>query len=232
MNRLLHFIVFILFGIIAHSQSVVSGKIYEKMSDSLLKGISVFNASSRATVRSDKDGQYSINASEGDKIIFTGAGFFPDTMIVTYDKLLLEQDITLSVLYISLNDVKVIASYRADSLERRNEYKNIFDQKNIIGGNRPADGVGVSISPFSYFSYRARQERVLKNKLLKDEHESYIDFTFPVEMVERLTTLHGDSLRLFMYRYRPSYDFCRENDRQGMIVYINDKLKEFRKPRK
>jgi len=46
----------------------------------------------------------------------------------------------------------------------------------------------------------------------------------------KLTGLHDDSLRLFMYRYRPSYSFCRKTGREDMLIYINDKLKEFRKP--
>jgi hypothetical protein len=53
-----------------------------------------------------------------------------------------------------------------------------------------------------------------------------------VVWVERLTGMKGDSLKLFMYRFRPSYDFCRKTDRQGMTLYISEKLKEFRKPQK
>jgi len=29
--------------------------------------------------------------------------------------------------------------------------------------------------------------------------------------------------------YRPSYKFCRENNREKMLLYINEKLKEFKK---
>jgi hypothetical protein len=230
MNRLLPVIIFVFMTASTQAQSILSGRIYEKMSDSLLTGINVLNTTTRASVRSDKEGHYSIAANEGDKIIFSGAGFVPDTLKVTYDKLLTQQDITLNIQFVSLKAVKVTNSYYLDSLDRRNEYRNSYALKGITGGNRPSNGLGVSVSPLSFFSYRAKQQRTLKRRLEKAEEESYIDYAFPVEMVGSFTKLRGDSLRLFMYRYRPSYEFCRKTDRANMLVYISDKLKEFRKP--
>jgi len=42
--------------------------------------------------------------------------------------------------------------------------------------------------------------------------------------------LRGDSISRFMALYRPSYTFCRRNNREKMLLYINDKFKEFKKP--
>ncbi len=231
MNRLLTSFVFLLFTILTHAQSSLSGRIYEKASDSVVAGINVLNNNTRASVRSDKEGRYSIPVAEGDVIIFSGAGFVSDTLVVSYDKLLTQQDITMSIQFVSLRGVKVTNSYYKDSLARRNEYSHIYRQNGITGGNRPTDGVGVSVSAMSFFSYKAKKQRELKRKLERDEEESYIDYSFPSEMVENFSKLHGDSLRLFMYRYRPSYEFCRKTDRANMLVYISDKLKEFRKPK-
>ncbi len=81
------------------------------------------------------------------------------------------------------------------------------------------------------FSGESKQKRQLKERLTKNERKDFIDYSFPAEWVEKLTGLHGDSLRLFMYHYRPSYSFCRKTSREDMVVYISDKLKEFRKPK-
>lgn len=230
MNRLIFICTMLLLTSLVQAQSTLSGKIYEKVSDSIVPGINIWNNTTKASVRSDKEGRYSIAANEGDIIIFSGAGFVNDTLLVSYDKLLTQQDITMSIQFISLRGIKVSNSYYKDSLARRNEYSNIYNQKGITGGNRPTDGVGVSVSALSFFSYKAKKQRELKRKLEKDEEESYIDYSFPVEMVKNFTKLEGDSLRLFMYRYRPSYEFCRKTDRANMLVYVSDKLKEFRKP--
>lgn len=230
MLRSLSIIFFVLFVSNVQAQSTLNGRIYEKASDSVVAGINVWNNTTKASVRSDKEGRYSITANEGDIIIFSGAGFANDTLMVSYDKLLTQQDITMEIQFISLRGIKVNNSYYKDSLARRNEYSNVYNQKGVTGGNRPTDGVGVSVSALSFFSYKAKKQRELKRKLEKDEEESYIDYSFPVEMVKNFTKLEGDSLRLFMYRYRPSYEFCRKTDRANMLVYVSDKLKDFRKP--
>ncbi len=47
----------------------------------------------------------------------------------------------------------------------------------------------------------------------------------------QLTMLSGDSLRLFLVKFRPSYAFCRKASYQDMLFYINDKMILFRRGR-
>lgn len=231
-NRLIIFILLSLsFCGNLNAQTFLKGKVYEAGTDSLINGVTVFNSTAKLSVHSRADGSYTIMAAEGDRIIFSSIGFVPDTIKVSYDMLLTQHDVTLSVQAISLKPVTVISSYSADSLARRDYYKYIYKkQPGITGFNTPQYGVGISLSPLSYFSAESKKKRQLKKRLIKNEQEAFIDFSFPVDWVEKLTGLHGDSLRLFMYRYRPSYSFCRETSREDMVVYISDKLKEFRKP--
>jgi len=231
-NRLIIFILLSLsFCGNLNAQTFLKGKVYEAGTDSLINGVTVFNSTAKLSVHSRADGSYTIMAAEGDRIIFSSIGFVPDTIKVSYDMLLTQHDVTLSVQAISLKPVTVISSYSADSLARRDYYKYIYKkQPGITGFNTPQYGVGISLSPLSYFSAESKKKRQLKKQLIKNEQEAFIDFSFPVDWVEKLTGLHGDSLRLFMYRYRPSYSFCRETSREDMVVYISDKLKEFRKP--
>lgn len=230
-QRLLLFIFVCLAGITAFAQRQVTGKVYLGKSDSVLAGINVFNKSKKINTLTSADGVYAIAAAEGDTLIFSGAGFENFLLVTEYYMLLTQQDISLKIDIRSLKPVTVFSSYQRDSLERRNQYRRIFEQTpNITGGNRPQNGFGVSISPLSYFSSKAKAQRKLKKRLIEQEQDSYIDFSFPEALVANLTKLSGDSLRLFLYRYRPSYKFCRNTDRQGMILYINDRYKEFTKP--
>lgn len=215
-----------------HAQRSLSGKVYDKRTDSTLAGITVTNLASHTSLRSARDGSYSIPAHEGDQVVFTGTGFLPDTIKVDFSLLLTHYDPSLSVFVLSLKNVTVTSSYREDSINRRNEYRPVFDSLlGFNGGRGPTDGVGVSFSPLSYFTQKAKAQRRLRKRLLQEEKDSYIDHAFPAEWVATLTGLKDDSLRLFMYRYRPSYDFCRKTSREDMIVYISDHLKEFRKAR-
>jgi len=214
------------------AQTFLKGKVYQALTDSTLYGVNVFNHSSKLSVRSGPDGSYSIAATEGDHVIFSMSGLKSDTVTVTYGLLLTQYDVTLSIMVVSLKEVTVTGSYRIDSLARRNYYENVYAKKpGITGYNRPENGVGVSLSPLSFFSGESKQQRELKKRLIKDEREDFIDHSFPEPWVASLTGLRGDSLSLFMYLYRPSYSFCRRTDKEGMMFYVNDRLKEFKKPK-
>ena len=213
------------------SQSLLRGKIYRAATDVVADDVNVFNLDEKLSSRSDSSGSYSIKAKEGDKIVFSAVGFNSDTITVRYDMLLVSYDVSLAKKVISLKPVIVTNSYKADSVARRNYYQDIYaKQSGITGFNRPENGVGIVLSPLSYFSATSRQKRQLKKRLIEQEHDYFIDYSFPAEWVEQLTGLHGDSLRLFMYKYRPSYSFCKKTNRQGMLLYVNEKIKEFRKP--
>ncbi len=216
---------------ILSAQQTVTGKVYSGVSDSVIRSATVYSKRLKDPVHSDQYGRYSIAASEGDTLIFSAIGFARDTVIVQFYMFLTQYDVTLAEKIVTLQGVEVTGNYQDDSLNRRNYYRDIFKkQPGVTGFNRPADGVGIVFSPITYFSKGARQKRGLKKRLLKEEKENYVDLSFPVEWVEKLTGLKNDSLTLFMYRYRPSYEFCRKTDRTGMLIYINDKLREFTKP--
>ncbi len=217
-------LLFFLPAIIA--QVKVSGRVYEA-NDSLIAGVTVRNKNRVISSYSDWEGRYHIFAEEGDILVFSATGFIPDTVTVMLHMLLTPHDITLARKSVLLEGVEVSTSYRQDSIDRHNFYVNVLKKNPVV--TRPANGFGISFSPSRAFSKEAKQKRALKKRLLQQEKDYYIDQSFPVEWVERLTGLKGDSLNLFMHRYRPSYDFCRNTDQQGMLLYINDKLKEFKK---
>jgi hypothetical protein len=218
---------------VASAQKNFSGKIYLKNTDSTLSGIYVFNSGRNINTISDKEGKYSIGANEGDEIIFSGLNIKTDTVTLTFDMIITQYHVELEQKYVTLEPVSISHSYRVDSLNRRNDYRRIFENTpNITGGNRPTNGVGISFSFFSYFSSKAKAQRKLKKRLLKEEQETYIDYLFSINWVASLTGLKDDSLHMFYYRYRPSYIFCKATDKHSMVVYISDSLKEFRNPKK
>ncbi|HEV8273278.1 MAG TPA: carboxypeptidase-like regulatory domain-containing protein [Chitinophagaceae bacterium] len=213
------------------AQLIVKGKIYDAETDSVIVAVNVYNLNTKQFARSGTDGNYAIAAAEGERLVFSITGFRPDTVTVAYHMLLIQYDVTLYKQILTLKNVTVTSSYQADSLARRNYYSNIYEkQPGITGRNTPSNGFGISLSPFSFFSHEAKQKRQLKKRLIKQEEEDYIDHCFPVEWVTRLTGLRGDSLSRFMALYRPSYSFCRKNNREKMLLYINENFKEFKKP--
>jgi hypothetical protein len=231
-NRCILLVLFLYACPLLNAQQKVNGRIYSATTDSVIIAASVRNKTLKISSYSGRDGSYSIFADEGDTLVFSAIGFTPDTVKVSFQMLLTQYDVTLQMKIVTLEMVKITSSYYNDSINRRNYYQNIFKkQPGITGFSRPEKGFGVVLSPLSYLSNAAREKRALKKRLLQQDHDDYIDRSFPKEWVERLTGLKRDSLSLFMYRYRPSYTFCRKTDRDGMLIYINDRLKEFKKPK-
>ena len=213
------------------AQQILKGKVYDAGTDSTIAAVNIFNTTTKTSTYSATDGSYSITAGEGDILIFSASGYKPDTVNIRFDLLITQYDPGLQRRVISLEAVKVTSNYQADSLNRRNYYSHIYaKQPGITGRNRPANGLGITLSPVSFLSKESKQKRILRERLEKQEKEIFIDQSFHPAWVKNLTGLNGDSLSLFMYRYRPSYSFCRETDRQGMKLYVSNKIREFRKP--
>ena len=227
--KLVAFLLFT-FSMEIHAQSIVKGKIYDAKTDSVIATVNVYNVNTKRSARSDLSGSYSIIAAEGDQLVFSIVGYKPDTVTVVYSMLLAQHDVTLRNEVITLKNVTVTGSYQADSLARRKYYENMYTLPNITGRNTPQYGFGISLSPFSHFSSEAKQKRQLKKRLIKEEQEYYVDRSFPKQWVASITGLRGDSLNRFMMLYRPSYSFCRKSSREQMLIYVSEKLKEFKKP--
>ncbi len=208
------------------AQQLLRGRIYDMQTDSVLPSVTVFNASRKLYVLSTHEGDYAVVAQEGDKIVFTSAGYLPDTVKVLNYMIDAGYDITMSIKNTLLKNVDVhAANYKADSLKRREAYAEFYNRpKNeIVSKSGPQNGAGVAFSPIGFFSKRAKEKKM--NKVLEyQEEQDFVDYSFSRRYVEKLTGLRGDSLLHFMLRYRPSYLFCRNASAEDMLQYVNDKL--------
>ena len=213
------------------SQSYLKGTIYKAgAADSVISGATIVNLTQNLSATSANDGSYSIAAELSDLVLFSSVGFIADTVKVEDQLLVSGYDPSLGIDQTMLERVVVKGNYESDSLQRREQYREIYENRTgITGGNTPV-GFGISLSPISYFSKGNRQKRTLRKRLIKQVENAYVDYVFPASWVSYITGLKSDSLKLFMYTYRPSYKFCRDSDRTALTLYVNEKLKEFRKP--
>ena len=213
------------------AQTQLTGKIYDQSTDSVLYGITILNVTQKLPGKQDKAGSYVVPASENDVIIFSTVGYKSDTLLVREYMLNTGYDLSMKSLPEFLPGITIQAyrSYQQDSIARREYYEQSFKkQKGITGNNSPTDGFGVSVSPLSYFSSEQKQKRKLRERLLREEEEAFVDLYFSRSYVERITDLHDPELMRFMMKYRPSYEFCRRSTREDMLLYINASLKEFK----
>ncbi len=215
----------------ADAQQMMKGKIYDMQTDSVLASTTIYNLTKKAYVVSNKDGGYAIEATEGDKVIFTSVGYLPDTIKVLNFMIDAGYDVTMTLRNDYLKAVTIRGpNYIADSLSRREGYGAFYNKskKELVSKSGPQNGVGIAFSPIGFFSNRAKDKKMKKN-LEYQEEQDFVDYTFSRRYVATMTGLKGDSLLQFMLRYRPSYTFCRNASSEDMLNYINDKLKIYLK---
>lgn len=229
-----HIIILLLLSPVSlQAQDVLTGKVYKTETDVTLAGVTVTNLNSKKAVATAIDGSYRITAEVGDKVSFYYIGFKADTVLVVGAILRNGYDVYLMNQIVMMENVNVSADYKADSLERAEYNRHIYlRETRITGGHTPQAGVGIVLSPFSYFSREKKDIRKMKKRLKQQEKDYYIDAKFPAAWVSRVTGLKGDSLSLFMYQFRPDYKFARKTDQPGMLLYVNEKYKEFTNPKK
>ena len=224
----------LLFSLRGWSQQFLTGKIYKKNSSEALLSVSIHNITGNRYDLSEEDGSYHIQAAPGDHISFSSVGYRADTITVTASLLTAACPIYLDIRPQELQAVRVgeFNNYQLDSMDRRKEYAWVYDHDNtphVARDRQGADGVGVTMNIFRNTSSAAKQRIRLEKRLEKEEEDDYVDFRYNEGYVTKITHLKGDSLKEFMRRYRPSYDYCRKAANVDILVYINDSYKQYMK---
>jgi hypothetical protein len=220
-------------GIKGNAQQFLTGKVYVKGSSDTLISVSIHNITTQRYDLSDEDGSYRIQATPGDHIAFSSVGHKTDTITVTASDLTASYAVYLEIKPQTLQTARVeFTNYQLDSMDRRKEYSWVYDHgsERRFEQDRKGDGVGVSMNIFRNTSTEAKQRERLQKRLTREEQEYYVDFRYNKDYVAKITRLQGDSLKTFMKKYRPSYDYCRKAAMVDILVYINDCYKLYVKP--
>ncbi len=232
----IYYLAILLFSSIsADAQQILYGRVIRRRSSEVLPSVTVFNRTRQKTNISDAGGNYRIEGRPGDTLIFSSAGYMPDTNYLSpwmfeekngYIIYLEPRIVTLSSVLIGEN-----SNYRQDSLQRRDDYTWIYMQHRdaVVSDTNFTQGFGLSFD-LNFFSEHQKEKRRLRKSVDQQEKDYYIDFRCPPAWVERVTGLHDDSLRTFLLRYRPGYAFCRKASNEDIFLYINDQVKKFRHP--
>jgi hypothetical protein len=169
-------------------------------------------------------------------------------LMVCSSNLLLAQQVTIPDTPNVLKEVTIkgIRNYHLDSLNRRKEYASIFDLKsprfNDIfiskSTNAPltysrfqnSTSSLAGINVFSIINLLSRNKTPaskLQKVLLKEEANNYVDRKFSAERIQAITAMKGDSLQIFMNRYRPAVDQAKQMTDYELMMYIKKSHEEF-----
>lgn len=190
----------------------VKGTVFDITKRNPLDAVSVISTSGKGTI-TDSLGRYSLVVDERDSIYFS----YQNKITGKYPVLSLENvrqfDMSIHVNAKTLPPVTIFGrNYRMDSLANRREYAKYFEfsKPNPLKSVNIANG-GVGMDPneiINLFRFRRnRQLAALRDRLIQEEQDKYIDHRFSANFVRKVTGLRDNTLKLFMRKYRPPYDF-------------------------
>lgn len=209
----------------------VKGVVYDISQRTPMEAVSVMATNGRGTI-TDSFGRYSIWVRETDSIFFSyqnkATGKYPVNVIQDPSQF----NMALHVQVQALAPVTIYGrNYRMDSLANRMEYAKYFNfgKPNPLRSVNVANG-GVGMDPneiINMFRFkRTRQLTALRNRLIAEEEEKYIDFRFNRNFVKRVTGLKDPELKKFMFKYRPPYDFLQIVNELELGFYIQQCYKK------
>lgn len=245
----------LILSLLVLSTKVFAQNVNGKVIDSITK-LSISNAqinNKGATVFTNDDGKFTlINVAIGDQISFRILGYETLELKINGDMFNQMLIATLKPQSIDLKEVKIKTNrnYRKDSLDLRKEYASAFNYKAPkltdafikvdpnhksphanINPNSTASILKLNILQLaSLIGKNKAPSSKLKQTLIRDEQENYIDQKFSKSKVEGIVDIKADSLQMFMQRYRPTYKEARQMNEYEIILYIKRCYVDFLKP--
>lgn len=227
-------------GATAQRDVLLRGAVYDSSRFVTVPSVKI-TSTGGAIAYTDSIGHYSILVGSGDSISFYYRGRSTAWFAVKDIKYPMGFDISLQVTlpdrYKTLKEVVVIGkSHREDSLENREKYRKVLGyegpglrltETDASMGGVPGMDPNEIINMFRF--RRNKSLKSLRNRLLEEEMEKFIDYRFNKRTVRNLTGLESDDLDRFMTLYRPDYEFCALAPELEFYQYILDASKRYKR---
>lgn len=187
------------------------------------------NLNTNSTTFSNEKGYFTIEASNTDTIIIRLIGYEPKTLFINEaTNTIYLQSIQNYLSTVTISDI----NYKKDSLERRLEYGKAFNYKNPSFKKVMTGMVSSPVTTlYNLMSFKKNtRKNTFRNQLISDEQNDFVDGKFNKDIVKKLTKLAGDSLELFMKRFKPSYNTLILLSDYEFYKYINDSFTTFKNP--
>jgi len=206
----------------------ITGEIIDGNTRLAVSNVRITNIHNNVSTVSDDEGKFSIVVDKGQLLEFRKIGYktlrirIPEGTIPPYFKVIVQQG------PIELPEFALEAQakdWKKDSLRTYQLYKNAIEFQKL-------EGLDIVRHPFSALSKRNRQIWAFQKEYNYWEQQKFIDYSFNEKLVMNLTGLQGDSLQLYMKRFRPSYEFIRSMNEYSYYNYIKESGELFRTGRR
>lgn len=227
LRYLLFILILLCGGVAAKAQTVynIRGYVCSKNSTIRLAGVHIINKHSKATLLTDDQGVFSIQAAKDDTLEFSKPGFTTMQQVILSSAdvvIAMQQNINLSQVNIQGQSTKQELNNVMDGYRRKGVYYN---------GNPPA--LSMIASPvnglYEMFGKEPGRARRFAAYAKQEEEAAQDDTKYNKELVKKITDLPDDEIQKFMNAYTPSHEDLQKWSSYDIIVYIKKSLESYKK---
>jgi hypothetical protein len=206
----------------AFAQNIQNGIVFENKTRVALPGVMIENPNNGKHTLTDKTGKFIITAKVGDKLLFTGSFYRPDTLLITD---LRPKEVFLAPKQTTLNEVKVT---NVELKTRKGEYTDPAFHGQAVVYHRDKNGNydgGITVRLHWWDKdnkKRKKQEEFIRNEEVQDE----IAEVFSADNIARYVPLKEPGLDNFILLYIPSVKTYTNKD-FNLVSYLNVSYKKY-----
>lgn len=202
---------------------VLKGVVADAESGETLFPVTVVNLSTQESTYSNKMGEFSISAKNGDQIMFSFIGYetvkrpMPPTLNIANIRV----DMKLQNYQLQNVLVRGLTKYQKDSIERRATYIRTLSRQKTTTIMSPVSLLAERLSK------RSKQIYNFQKSFNYWEGQRFIDSRYTPELVNTLTGLTNDSLAHFMNAYPMPQDYARSATELELKMWIRYNYKQW-----
>jgi hypothetical protein len=222
---ILCFTIFLLTGRLL-AQDKLGGRIFENKTRISLAGIKVENLKSHVIVVSDAKGEFSIKATVGDNICFSGSAYKPDTLYVANLKYL---EVFLDLQQNMLKEVKVVTQEIKTGSLSAPAQTGLFNSHTVLyqtdANGNPIGGIKIMVPDWNKDARKKKRDL----QIAADEQtKQQIAKVFGPENIQKYLPLKGQELANFIILYIPDVGTYNSTG-FNLTLYLNSSYEEFLK---
>ncbi len=221
--------IFMILGITTFAQEkiLLKGLVFE-VGNKRINNVSIFNKKAKETSFSDDFGNFSINVSIGDTLVFTKDNYQEQ------EKVILQKQNLIIYLKKSITLNEVVIKQQT----RKAEQKEILDgyrSKGVYYGGKPPI-FAYLFTPLSalheLLGKDANDARRFGSYIYRENAQSGVDNHFNVSIIKESIKIKDEEMVEFMYLYRPKPEEVTYRNRYDDMNYIKKSYQVFLKTKK
>lgn len=207
------------------AQLNIKGYVYDSVTKKGLTPVRVENLTTHQGVSTLYNGEFQLEAKEGDYIYFTYVGYKNKSIRVTSAMANSSTIVYLQVKTVQLKDVTIYrgpTEYQKDSAHRASIYKSAFEynqQKSIM---TPVTSV------YQKFSKKYKNLRKFQDQIIGMEQQKFIDSRYTPELVQSMTKLPEDSVIHFINAFPMDLDYARAASDLEIKMWIKHNFQKYK----